>query len=272
LENIIEKICHPAILIEDDHFLIKFAESAMEVKAAQALRYRVFYLEQGRGESSIDPAGIDVDKFDEFCLHLVVVEKTNNKIVGTYRVHPGTVAKANLGLYTATEYDLEGIDNIIDDVIEVGRSCVCPHYRNGAVVALLWAGLAQTMVRGDFRFLLGCVSLETSEPAVGWALHEYLCNRGQITDTIIAKPKSNFILDKVAQEDIDRLTATPMRKHIPPLFRGYVRLGAKICGKPVFDRDFGTIDFLILVDLELMPEKYFKHFKMRQCYTCRNNI
>lgn len=263
LKDIIKKVCQPAILVEDNHFLIKFAESETEIKAAQHLRYRVFHLEQGHGKDSVDPAGIDADEFDEFCLHLVVVEKAEDKIVGTYRVHPGTIAKDNLGFYTATEYELDGIDDIINEAVEVGRSCVCPQYRNGAVVALLWAGIAQIMVRGDFRYLLGCVSLETVEPAVGWALYKYFCQRGQITETITATPKAGLMMAKAEQLEIDRLTATPMRKYIPPLFRGYVRLGAKICGEPVFDQIFGTIDFLILLDLQLMPEKYFKHFKMR---------
>jgi L-ornithine Nalpha-acyltransferase len=263
LKDIIKKLCHPTVLVEDSHFLIKFAKSKAEIKAAQHLRYKVFHLEQGHGKDSIDPAGIDADKFDEFCLHLVVVEKADNKIVGTYRVHPGTIAEANLGLYTATEYELAGIDNIINEAVEVGRSCVCPQYRNGTVVALLWAGIAQIMVRGDFRYLLGCVSLETAEPAVGWALYHYFCQRGQVTETITAKPKANWMMGKTEQLEVDRLTAPSIRKYIPPLFRGYIRLGAKICGEPVFDQAFGTIDFLILLDLQLMPEKYFKHFKMR---------
>lgn len=263
MKKVIEKICQPAILVEDNSFLIKFAESESEVEAAQRLRYRVFHLEQGRGESSINSTGIDADEFDEYCLHLIVVKKSNDNIVGTYRVHPGALAKQHLGLYTATEYELDGIESIIDTAVEVGRSCVCPQYRNGAVVALLWAGIAQIMLRGEFRFLLGCVSLESSEPAIGWALYKYFCTQDKVTDTISARPKVNFMLPQARQNEIDQLTATPMHKHIPPLFRGYLRLGAKICGEPVYDQDFGTIDFLVLLDLELMPEKYFKHFKMR---------
>jgi putative hemolysin len=263
LQDFIAKLCRPVILVEDRYFLIKFAESESEIKAAQNLRYRVFNLEQGHGKKSTNAAAIDNDQFDQFCLHLIVIEKSNNKIVGTYRIHPGTLAKANLGLYAATEYELTGIDNIIDDTVEVGRSCVCQEQRNGAVVALLWAGIAQIMLRGNFRYLLGCVSLTSTEPVVGWALYQYFCQHNKITKTVTAKPKPELTMQQVEQGAIDHLAATSLQRYIPPLFRGYLRLGAKICGKPVFDKAFGTIDFLTLLDLQLMPEKYFKHFKMR---------
>ena len=150
MHDIIKKISLPSILIENDKFLIKFAESKREVRAAQHLRYEIFHLEQGRGKDSIDPTQIDTDKFDEFCLHLIVVAKTVNNIVGTYRVHPGVIAKANLGLYTATEYELNGVNAIIDETVEVGRSCVAPLHRNGAVISLLWAGIAKSCYVATF--------------------------------------------------------------------------------------------------------------------------
>ena len=263
MQDFIAKLCQPPVLVEDRYFLIKFAESAPEISAAQNLRYRVFNLEQGHGKNSINPVAIDHDQFDQFCLHLIVIEKANHKIVGTYRIHPGTLAKANLGLYAATEYELTGIDNIINDTVEVGRSCVCKEQRNGAVVALLWAGIAQIMLRGNFRYLLGCVSLISTEPVVGWALYQYFYQHGQVTKTVTAQPKPELAMQPVEQREIDHLAATSLQRYIPPLLRGYMRLGAKICGKPVFDKAFGTIDFLTLLDLNLMPEKYFKHFKMR---------
>ncbi len=262
MHDIIKKISLPSILIENSQFLIKFAESKREVRAAQHLRYKIFHLEQGRGKDSIKSAPIDIDKFDEFCLHLIVVDKIANNIVGTYRVHPGVIAKAHLGLYTATEYELDGIDNIIDETVEVGRSCVAPLYRNGTVISLLWAGIAQIMLRGNFRYLLGCVSLETTEPAIGRRLYQYFCQHGQVAKTIIAKPKSGLKMAPPEQLAIDRLNTTALLRYIPPLFRGYLRLGAKICGEPVIDKNFGTIDFLILLDLQSIPSKYLKHFKI----------
>jgi putative hemolysin len=262
-KDILEKICTPALIVEQEQYLIKFAETGEEIEAAMRLRYEVFNLEQGKGLDSANLNQIDQDEFDEHCLQLVIVEKKTSRIVGTYRVHLGIVAKTELGLYSSREYNIEGIDDIIDEVIEVGRSCVHPDFRNGSVIGLLWSGISATLVRSGLRYLLGCVSLETVDPDVGWALYEYFKSREKLCSTLKATPVPGFELPAPDPKKVEEFLGdkkVALMKNIPPLFKGYLRLGVGVCGEPLLDEEFGTIDFLILLDLKKLPEKYFKHF------------
>ncbi|MDD5728209.1 MAG: GNAT family N-acetyltransferase [Victivallales bacterium] len=259
---ILEKICTPALIVEQEQYLIKFAENDAEIEATMRLRYEVFNLERGKGLESADRSQIDRDEFDEHCLHLIIVEKKNSRIVGTYRVHLGIVAKNELGLYSQREYAIEGIDKIIDEVIEVGRSCVHPDFRNGAVIGLLWVGIGEVLTRSGLRYLLGCVSLNPVDSNAGWALYEHFRQRDKLCKKLRAKPVSGFELPPPDQEKVDAYLEerTALLKYIPPLFKGYLRLGVTICGEPLLDREFGSIDFLILLDYHKLPEKYVKHF------------
>ncbi|MDD3118281.1 MAG: GNAT family N-acetyltransferase [Victivallales bacterium] len=242
--------------------MIKFAETDDEIKKAQKLRYRVFNLEQGKGLETALSAGIDRDEFDEHCIHLIIFDKNTGEAVGTYRMHFGVVARSALGLYSSREYELHGLDRIMDDCLEVGRSCVSPEYRNGAVVALLWAGIAEVVNQTNIRYLLGCVSLENTDPAVGWALYEYFQKKNLNSEELSGIPHPQFILPLPPREEIDAWLRVPLQLHkeIPPLFKGYLRLGTTICGEPAMDNEFGTIDFMILLDTRKMPERYWRHF------------
>ena len=102
-----------------------------------------------------------------------MVDKTTNNPVGTYRVHLGLIATKAMGFYASTEYKITGLDKIASNSIEVGRSCVLPKFRTGAVIALLWRGLGILMFRSKFQYLFGCVSMEESNAAISWALYEY---------------------------------------------------------------------------------------------------
>lgn len=251
-----------SIIDERDHFIIKFAETDEELEKVFRLRYRVFNLEQGKGLDIALANGIDRDEFDDHCLHLIIVDKTNNEAVGTYRIHFGPVAMKARGLYSAREYAISGVEAIINDCVEVGRSCVSPKFRNGAVVALLWSGLAKVMSKSKYRFIMGCVSLENEDPAVGWALYEHLRGKNLISDILHAEPQPQFVLPRSDEAQVCAWLDSPrtLEKEIPPLFKGYLRLGTKICGPPAFDFEFGTTDFLILLDVNAMPERYQRHF------------
>ncbi len=260
--TILDNICTPALLAEQEFFLIKIAETKEEIQAAMRLRYDVFNIEEGKGLQSAELKKIDCDEFDEHCLHLIIVEKKTSRVVGTYRVNPGPVAKAQLGFYAAREYNIEGLDELQDEILEVGRSCVHPEFRNGSVIGLLWSGISGTLVRAGLHYTLGCVSLKTTDPNVGWALYEYFKFRDKLSEQLIATPVDGFELPSANMEDVDKLLSNKVAllKHIPSLFKGYLRLGVKICGVPIWDKEFGTIDFLILLNYHNMPEKYIKHF------------
>ncbi len=262
-KTILDDICTPALIAEQELFLIKFAENKHEIEAAMRLRYDVFNGEQGKGLESAELEKIDCDEFDEHCLQLIIVEKKTSRIVGTYRVHLGVVAKAELGFYSAREYNIDGIDEIVDDVLEVGRSCVHPDFRNGSVIGLLWNGLSETLTRSGLRYILGCVSLETVDPTIGWALYENFKRRDKLCKRLKATPVEGFELPAPDLDEMNEFLGekkVSLLKNIPPLFKGYLRLGVGVCGVPVLDKEFGTIDFLILLDCKNLPEKYIKHF------------
>lgn len=261
----LRQLLEPPVLAEREHFLIKLAENPAEVEAAQRLRYRVFMAEQGHMESVTADNGLDIDEFDRYCLHLIIVDRGRNEIVGTYRVHPGLVATHGIGFYSEREYRIAGLDKIAPLSIEVGRSCVSPEFRNGAVVALLWAGMAVLQRRSQCRYLLGCVSLETVDPAIGWALYRHLQSQdGTFSTAVAALPQDGYELPEaeasVVEEYLTGAKQSELTRWMPPLLKGYLRLGARLCGVPVLDREFGAIDFLVLFDFNEINRKYARHF------------
>jgi len=261
LRELKDKLFGDSVLAESDQFVIKFAETEEEVEKALRLRYEVFNLE--RGHQGIGSDGIDTDEFDRYCLHMVLFDKEADKAIGTYRMHFGTVAKNHdLGLYSAREFQLDGMDRIIDDSIEMGRSCVSPEYRDGSGVALMWGAIATVLKRSGCRYLFGCVSIDKTEPALGWALYEYLREKNCISPVLSGQPTPEYQLDEPDREMIRCYLQNKalLKKEMPPLLKGYLRLGAKICSTPVIDRDFGTIDFLIIMDFKELPERYMRHF------------
>lgn len=256
----------PALIAEKDLYSIKFAVDPEEIKATQRLRYKVFNVEQGKGLDSANRNGIDCDEFDDYCLHLIVEKKDDSMPVGTYRINIGPMADCDIGFYSSREYAITGFDAIQRQVLEVGRSCVSPEYRNGTVVALLWAGISEVLARTKMRYLTGCVSLEDTRPEVAWAVYDYLCENGKLSGEVTAVPREGFDLPRPEQEKIDaiRNNRLEFRRALPPLLKGYLRIGAKICGPPAFDYEFGTSDFLILMDVFKLPGRYSKHFNVRE--------
>lgn len=262
IEKFPKHIVTPSILAETDQFLIKFAENREEIKKALRLRYEIFNIEQGKGLKSAKEHGIDEDEFDEYCLHLLVIEKKSGHAVGTYRIHLGSVASSARGFYSSREFEIEGLDKIAAGSVEFGRSCVSSKFRTGVGVALLWGGIAELLSRVNLKYMLGCVSLEETDSAIGWALYKYFYKIGRISDKLIARPLKEFVLQYPDEDKIEKLLSNEkgLKRYIPPLFRGYLRVGSNICGEPAFDHEFGTIDFLILVERKNVPERYMRHF------------
>ncbi len=269
------------ILSENDQFVLKIASTQAEIRAAQKLRYRVFHQEQGRLEDC--HGGIDRDRYDRHCRHLIAIEKTSGQVVGTYRTLSGDSARSAGNFYSQDEFTIRGLDGIRHEVCEVGRSCVAAEFRSGAVVSMLWGALANLRFHRDerlkllnyarrqhppvpkFNYLFGCVSLEETDATAALALYEYFIQNNQISDRVSAAPRSGFELPPVADAEIQQHLhdhEKQISRSLPPLFKGYLRLGAKICGPPAYDRAFGTIDFLILQDMREIPERYARHFNI----------
>lgn len=261
-----EHILKPTVLVNTDSFLIKIAETDEELQATLRLRYEIFNIEQGHGLEGSSAYGLDFDDYDKYCLHLIVLNKQTNLLVGTYRLHLGSIAMDAKGFYSCTEFDIAGLDKIAPNSMELGRSCVRAEFRTGAAVALLWGGIGELMMRAKLRYLFGCVSFEKNNAAATWAIYEQFKKENLVTDTIVGTPMKGYELDKSTPEEIAKyaldIKAT-MKEFVPPLLKGYLRLGTKVCGEPLYDPVFKTIDFLILLDTYSVPERYSKHYNYK---------
>lgn len=196
--------------------------------------------------------GLDVDRFDAHCDHLVVRDDGTGEIVGTYRMLPPDRAARAGGLYSETEFDLTALAGLRGSLVEAGRSCVHPEHRSGAVVSLVWAGIGRYMLLAGHRHLAGCTSVPLADGG---------STAAGVWDLVNAKhyaPEDQRVTpwNPWRTEGIDR----PPRPVLPPLLKGYMRLGAKVCGPPAHDPDFGVADFFTLLDLHRLDERYLKFF------------
>jgi putative hemolysin len=222
-----------------------------EVLAAQRLRHQVFAEEMGARLDSPRP-GLDIDPFDAFCDHLVVRDDNTGDIVGTYRMLPPERARAAGGMYSETEFDLAALAPLRDTLVETGRSCVHPDHRGGAAVGLVWAGIARYMLLSGHRYLAGCASVPLDDGgSYAAGVWDLLRERHHAPDPLRVTP-----LHPWANDHLPR----PTRSVLPPLLKGYVRLGAQVCGPPAHDPDFGVADFFVLLDLHRVDERYLKYF------------
>ena len=233
------------------NFKIEWASSAFEVKEAQRLRYKVFAEELG-ARLSHNSEGLDIDDFDSYCEHLLIRDQESLKVVGTYRVLPPHKAKEIGRLYSDTEFDLTRLDHLRPKLVELGRSCVHQDYRSGAVIMALWSGLAQYMLKNNFEIMLGCASIPMGDGGhFAASLYNSLGNQQMAPAELRAFPYLPLPLDKLN----GRLDVEP-----PPLIKGYLKLGAKVCSAPAWDPDFNTADLLTMMRLSDINPRYAKHF------------
>ena len=248
--------------------MTRLARTADELRGAQRLRFEVFNLELGEGLSESHATGLDVDPFDEFCDHLVVEELGTGTIVGTYRLQTGQLAAANLGYYSEREFHFAPYEPFRCEMIELGRACVHAEHRNLNVLHLLWRGIATYAIERKARFLIGCSSLTSQDPAEAEGMYRQL--RSHLVEAALrTRPRPEFAV--AGGDDASGLGAwshqTEPGSPIPAtvtasskLLRAYLAIGAKICGPPAIDREFGTIDFLTLLDLRALPAIIRAHF------------
>jgi putative hemolysin len=223
----------------------RLAESADDIRAAQQLRFEVFNVElqEGLGESWQNR--LDADRFDAACDHLVIEHTPTGKIVGTYRLQTGTMAAAANGYYSAQEFDFAPFEPYRGEIVELGRACVHQDHRRSGVIDLLWRGIAAYARERGCRYLIGCSSLPSQDPALGRAMHAQL-----IPEFLAAEPFRTSPRREQALPEATPLADCPKP---PRLLRTYLTVGARICGEPALDREFGTIDFLTMIDLTTLP-------------------
>lgn len=232
-------------------YAVRLARDEDEVRAAQRLRHQVFAGELGARLDGPEP-GLDSDAFDAYCDHLVVIDEETEQVVGTYRLLPPERASVAGRLYSEGEFDLSALAPIRPDLVEVGRSCVHPDHRNGAVIALIWAGLARYMDRSGHNWLAGCCSIPLSDGGVlAAATRENVLTRSLAPAEYRVTPHLPWNPEGIA---------FPGRVELPPLLRGYLRLGAWVCGEPALDAEFGCADLYVLLSLRRTNPRYLKHF------------
>jgi putative hemolysin len=230
-------------------YTVRLATCAEDRIAACRLRFKVFNLELGEGLSASYSTGLDEDQFDMVCDHLIVEDQTSGGIVGTYRMQSGLTAGTNLGYYSAQEFEFFPYESIRHQVLELGRASVDRQHRSSEVLTLLWRGIAQYARLFGLRYLIGCSSLTSKYPQAGWTLYRQLSSSFLVSDQYFTVPTPLFALP-VAPSWEDG-TETPLDSiQVPKLLKTYLAVGARICGPPAWDRDFGTIDFLTLLDLD----------------------
>jgi len=245
----------------------RLARSADEVRRTQQLRFEVFNLELGEGLAESYATGLDIDPFDEFCDHLIVEELTTSEIVGTYRLQTGQLAAANLGYYSEREFDFAPYELFRCELIELGRACVHADHRNLNLLQLLWRGIARYAAERNARFLIGCSSISSQDPIQGAETYEEL-KHYLVEPDLRTQPRLDF---RVVAERYDHswcggrtvrqsVASTVTAGASSRLLRAYLTIGAKICGPPALDREFGTIDFLTFLDLHALPGIVRAHF------------
>jgi putative hemolysin len=233
-------------------YQLRLATTEADLLAAQRLRFDVFNLELNEGLDSAYLSGLDQDRFDESCDHLIVENMNNGEVVGTYRLQTGQFAAANHGYYSEQEFDFAPFEPIRCELVELGRACVHRDHRKLAVLNLLWRGITRYATARGARYLIGCSSLTSQDPALGHAMFEHLREEHLVPEPFRTQPVADYALPV---SESSELSEPP-----PRLLRAYLSLGAKICGPPALDRDFKTIDFLTFLDLGALPDAVRNHF------------
>jgi putative hemolysin len=235
LEPAAERACAAGM-----RYRLGLSRSKDELRAAQRLRFEVFNLELGEGLARSYGSGFDEDEFDAVCDHLLVQEEGSGRVVGTYRLQTGEMARAGCGYYSEREFDFAPFEPQRARIVELGRACVHAGHRSFAVLSLLWRGIAAYAQQRGACFLVGCSSLTSRDERVGAAAWRRLQVHA-VDSSLATRPRPAFACALAAE-------APPPK--IPRLLTAYLALGAQVCGPPAIDREFGTIDFLTWLDLE----------------------
>jgi L-ornithine Nalpha-acyltransferase len=246
-------------------FEVRLAQTAAEIDAAQALRYRIFYEEMAAHPSpEMAVRRRDFDSFDDVCDHLLVLDRRRGEgpegIVGTYRlIRRAAAAKAGR-FYSSAEYDIQKMIDYPSEVLELGRSCIAQDARNTSTMQMLWRGIALYAYHYDIRVMFGCPSLPGADPvqhaqALSYLYHYHLAPP---EIRVRALPSRYINMNMLPGDAFDRRRAMA---RVPPLIKGYLRLGGFVGDGAVIDPQFNTTDVFIIVKTELVTEKYIRHYE-----------
>ena len=267
IESAIGGGSHRIVDISSGPLQVRLATDEADIDAAQALRYRIFYESLGaRAEIETARRRRDFDRFDEDCDHLLVLDHSRGSgpeaVVGTYRLIRRDAAIRLGGFYSATEYDIARFLAYRGEILELGRSCVDAAYRQRPAMQLLWSGIAAYVFHYDISLMFGCASLPGTDPDVLAMPLSYLHRYHLAPPGLRARalPHRYVEMSRLPDFAIDPVRALA---GLPPLIKGYLRLGGFVGDGAVIDREFNTTDVCIVVKTDLVSEKYSRHYVRR---------
>jgi len=227
------------VIVEDGRFLEK----------AQVLRRKVFFKEAGKDE----------DRFDKFCQHLVVIEKRTKNIVGTYRLFLRSVAEETIGFYSETEFDLKNIKkNCRGELLEIGRACVDETYRKYPIINLMWKAIISYIEEYKVKFVFGCASIDNPSPQNVGKIFRFFKERYFSSSRLRVHPLAGKRYPYI--DNIKDITETEIMELLPSLIKGYLKMGAIVCGDPAWDKTFNTADFFMLLNTKKINITYRSKF------------
>ena len=248
-----------------DQVIVRLAQTQGEIEAAQRLRYQVFYEEYAaKPDAHMAAARLDIDDYDEFADHLVVVDRSGGteKIIGTYRLLRQELANKYGRFYSSDEYELKPLLDSGASLLELGRSCVLPEYRTRPVLQLLWQGIADFITENKVDLMFGCASLHSTDiksisQPLSYLHHYHLAPEHLRVRAV----KGRYInMDIIPKDD---LNAKKAFSTLPPLIKGYLRVGATIGDGAVIDEQFNTTDVCIIVQTSEVTDRYRKHYERK---------
>lgn len=253
----------PDIRAEVGSYALRLAQTREDREAACRLRFTVFNVELGEGLESSYETGLDTDRFDDVCDHLLVEDKVSRRVVGTYRMQSGETAARQMGYYSEQEFNLAPYEPLRASILELGRAAIDREHRTPEVLTLLWRGIAQYAHDTGLRYLLGCSSLNSCDPAEGWQMYRQLQNY-RVSREFETVPTAAYACPLESDSMPQKASAQPLSGaqnwesserepvKVPKLLKTYLAIGARIAAPPAWDREFRTIDFLTLLDLRLL--------------------
>jgi len=232
----------------------KLAENATDIASALRLRHRVFNVEMGSGTVGNGDTNLEFDAFDFKCRHLIVISRETGETIGTYRLNDLETARNVNGFYSSNEFTIGDLPaDVLQSGVEIGRACIDKEHRNTKVLFLLWKGLLNYLESSGKRYFFGCCSIFTLDESAGANAYRQLAHDRHIHSAFRVVPCRNAV--DLANDNSNNQPVT-----LPALFNMYLRIGAKVCGPPMIDREFGTIDFFVIFDVTKLNEKYRRMF------------
>lgn len=245
-------------------FEVKIAQNESELKQAMRLRYEIFTQHIDTGLRQIGSEQLDTDEYDEFCDHLIVIDKTNNKIIGTYRLLLGSKVNKRIGFYAEKFFNIDNIKKLDIDgqMLELGRSCIHHDYRDRLVINLLWSGISKYIKYHNVKLVFGSVTLGTKSTTSASEISrvfKFIKKKFYASREYRVYPKSTNLF-KGIDENVKLKTYDDIWRNLPPLVKGYLRAGVVACGPPAINPDFDSILLFILLDIKKISLSYKRHF------------